>query len=294
MSSEIKLTICCLTYNHELYIDKAITSFLKQKTNFNFEIIIFDDCSLDSTTEIVSNFQASNKDRIRVIYPEENTFSKGKTVFFDLILEAKGEYIAFCEGDDYWVSDKKIQDQVDYLEKNKEINLCFHPSYTLINDQLKDMKYGFYGENTKVLDAKDVIKSSSGFMPMASIIARKNCFIDFFATHPDFFSENLWHSTIQILGSYEAGAGYLPHYYSVYRSMHSGSWSKANQSSIDLRVKNLESFIVRNRYLKSILPKILNYSFDYVLIKRVLSFILKEKYSLKVKLKFLKSIARKF
>ncbi|MBI0425632.1 glycosyltransferase [Psychrobacter sp. NG27] len=288
MSSEIKLTICCLTYNHELYIDKAITSFLKQKTDFDFEIIIFDDCSLDSTTEIVLNFQASNKDRIKVIYPEENTFSKGKTVFFDLILEAKGEYIAFCEGDDYWVSDKKIQDQVNYLEKNKEINLCFHPSYTLINDQLKDMKYGFYGENTKVLDAKDVIKSSSGFMPMASIIARKNCFIDFFATHPDFFSENLWHSTIQILGSYEGGAGYLPYYYSVYRSMHSGSWSKANKDSVSLRIKNFESFLNRNKILRNMLPQKLSPSFYYVFTRKTLRFILKEKISISEKYKVLR------
>ena len=288
MSSEIKLTICCLTYNHELYIDKAITSFLKQKTNFNFEIIIFDDCSLDSTTEIVSNFQASNKDRIRVIYPEENAFSKGKTVFFDLILKAKGEYIAFCEGDDYWVSDKKIQDQVDYLEKNKEINICFHPSYTLINDQLKDMKYGFYGENTKVLDAKNVIKSSSGFMPMASIIARKNCFIDFFATHPDFFSENLWHSTIQILGSYEGGAGYLPYYYSVYRSMHSGSWSKANKDSVSLRIKNFESFLNRNKVLRSMLPQKLSPYFYYVFTRKTLRFMLKEKISISEKYKVLR------
>lgn len=288
MSSEIKLTICCLTYNHELYIDKAITSFLKQKTNFDFEIIIFDDCSLDSTTEIVLDFQASNKDRIRVIYPEQNTFSKGKTVFFDLILEAKGEYIAFCEGDDYWVSDKKIQDQVDYLEKNKEINLCFHPSYTLINDQLKDMKYGFYGENTKVLDAKNVIKSSSGFMPMASIIARKNCFIDFFATHPDFFSENLWHSTIQILGSYEGGAGYLPYYYSVYRSMHSGSWSKANKDSVSLRIKNFESFLNRNKVLRSMLPQRLSPSFYYVFTRKTLRFMLKEKISFSEKYKVLR------
>lgn len=288
MISEIKVTICCLTYNHELYITKAITSFLEQKTDFDFEILIFDDCSLDSTTEIIMKLQSSNKDKIRVIYPKENTFSKGKTVFFDLILGARGEYLAFCEGDDYWVSDKKLQDQVNYLEKNEKVDLCFHPSYTLIDNELKNLKYGFYGETVKILDVKDVIKSSSGFMPMASIMARKNCFTDFFTNHPDFFSENLWHSTIQILGSYKGGAGYLPFYYSVYRSMHSGSWSKAHESSVSLRVKNFESFLVRNRVLRNMLPKNLHFSFDYVLMRKVLRFSLKENISIHEKYNILK------
>lgn len=288
MNSEIKLTICCLTYNHELYIDKAIKSFLKQKTNFNFEIIIFDDCSSDSTRKIISEFKDYNENNIKVIYPLENTFSKGKTAFFDLILEARGEYIAFCEGDDYWLSDKKIQDQVNYLEKNRNIDICFHPSYTLINEELKNLKYGFYGRDVKIIDAKNVIKSSSGFMPMASIVARKSCFLSFFTDDPSFYSENLWHSTIQILGSQAGGAGYLPFYYSVYRSMHSGSWSKANQKSVHLRVKNFESFLIRNRMLRNTISKKLLPYFYYALLRRTLSFVFKEKVSTSKKIKVLR------
>ncbi|WP_227680722.1 glycosyltransferase [Psychrobacter proteolyticus] len=281
--------MCCLTYNHELYIEEAISSFINQKTNFKFEVIIFDDCSTDSTTQIVNKFKLQYPDLIKVILPQENTFSKGKTVFFDLILEAKGKYIAFCEGDDYWISDKKLQEQVDYLERNRNVNICFHPSYTLINNQLKDLRYGFYGEKFETLDAKSVIKSSSGFMPMASIMARKDCFTDFFTSHPDFFSENLWHSTIQILGSYKGGAGYLPYYYSVYRSMHSGSWSEAYQKSTDHRVKNFESFLTRNRTQRKNLPPDLTLYFYYALTRKTLSFILKEKISIQEKYKLLKN-----
>lgn len=288
MDSRIKVTICCLTYNHELYIRDAINSFLKQKANFNFEILIFDDCSQDTTRDIISDFQLDNPGVIRVLFPEENTFSKGRTVFYDLIIEANGEYIAFCEGDDYWISDCKLQDQVSYLESNSNVDLCFHPSYNLLNNEVVDSKYGYYGNEVKVLDSKSIIKSSSGYMPMAAIVARRKVFINFFDKSPDFFSHNLWHTTIQILGSINGGAGYLPNYSAIYRTMHLGSWSLNNNLSIESKVKNIESFLVRNRRLKIILSNKNASSFNYAFLKHIVSFVLKEKVSLLIKLRMLK------
>lgn len=290
MESPIEVSVCCLTYNHQDYIEEAINSFIKQKTDFKFEIIIFDDCSTDSTTQIVNNFKLQFPDLIKVIIPNNNTFSQGKTSFYDLILAAKGKYIACCEGDDYWVSENKLQDQFEYLENTPSVDLCFHPSYTLIDNQITDSKYGYYGNQSTVISAQKVVRSSSGFIPMASIMLRSNEFKKLFYSHPDFFSKNLWHSTIQIIGAVRGGAGYLPQYYSVYRFMHPGSWSRNNSQKIQMRIKNFKSFIYRNRKLKKILSSSpINY-FDYPFIRRTLSFTLKEKVSYKEKLKILKSV----
>lgn len=290
IDNEVKITICCLTYNHELYIKEAISSFIKQEIKFNFEILIFDDCSTDSTREIIENFQQCYPNLIRTLYPKENLFSKGRTTFYDLILEAKGEYIAFCEGDDYWCSVKKLQMQFNFLEENKGINLCFHPCYTLINNKLLDLKYGYKGDLEKFIDAKEVIKSSSGYIPMPSMMGRKNFYINIFNTNPDFFSNNLWHSTIQILGASTGEVGYLPQYSAVYRSMHEGSWSLNQKKSVESRMRNFESFVYRNRFLKNILPMKLGKYFDYILIKKILSFLIKEDLSILKKIKILKSI----
>lgn len=287
MESQTVVSICCLTYNHELYIEEAINSFLNQKTSFKFEIIIFDDCSTDSTTQIVNKFKLQYPDLIKIILPQENTFSKGKTSFYDLIRASKGKYVACCEGDDYWISEDKLQAQVDFLENNTGISICFHPSYTLINNEIIDSQYGYYGNKPSIIPAKRVVKSSSGFIPMPSIMIRSNEFRNLFNTYPDFFEKNLWHSTIQIIGASYGGAGYLPEYFSVYRSMHPGSWSRKNEKNIHMRINNFKSFVHRNRKLKEILSSGLNSSFNYALTRRTLSFTLKENIGYKEKLKIL-------
>lgn len=289
MGLPIEVSVCCLTYNHENYIEEAVNSFLMQKTNFRFEIIIFDDCSTDSTTKIINTIKSENPELITIIRPKKNTFSQGKTSFYDLVLASKGKYIACCEGDDYWISENKLQDQFNFLEKHNNISICFHPSYTSVDNQVTDLKYGYYGNQSTIISAKRVVRSSSGFIPMASIMIRTNKFQNLFKKHPDFFSKNLWHSTIQIIGSSDGGAGYIPSYYSVYRFMHPGSWSKNNANNAQLRINNFKSFVTRNRALKRLLPRNLAGAFNYALTRRTLSFILKEELSYKEKFKILKS-----
>lgn len=289
MELPIEVSICCLTYNHEKYIEEAVNSFLMQKTSFRFEIIIFDDCSTDSTTEIINRIKSKNPELIKIIRPQQNTFSQGKTSFYDLILASKGKYIACCEGDDYWVSENKLQDQFDFLENNPNIDVCFHPSYTLIGKDILDYKYGYNGNKPSIIPTKEVIKSSSGYIPMPSMMIRSSEFKKIFHSYPDFFSTNLWHSTIQIIGSIRGGAGYIPDYYSVYRSMHPGSWSKSNAENTQIRVKNFKSFVYRNRKLKNIVSNSVVNWFDYPLIRRTLSFTIKEKLDYKEKVRILKS-----
>ena len=117
------LSICCITFNHKNYINKTIEGFLLQKTNFKIEIIIHDDASTDGTSGIVREF--ANKDsRIIPILRKTNIKSSGVPVFPITYQKAKGNYIALCEGDDYWTDPLKLQKQVDFLEKHKDYSLC--------------------------------------------------------------------------------------------------------------------------------------------------------------------------
>ncbi len=76
MSETIKVTVCAITYNHEKYIRKALESFVSQKTNFKYEVIIHDDASTDSTPEIIKEFEKKYPDIIKPIYQKENQYSK--------------------------------------------------------------------------------------------------------------------------------------------------------------------------------------------------------------------------
>lgn len=132
------VSICCITYNHAPFIRKCLEGFLMQKAPSCVpkdakmsdwcEILIHDDCSTDGTTEIVKEYAAKYPDLIFPLYEEENQYSKGKAGKIDLYNyeRAKGKYIAYCEGDDYWTEPLKLQRQVDFLESHPDYSVTFH------------------------------------------------------------------------------------------------------------------------------------------------------------------------
>ena len=125
--NDVAVSICCLVYNHVDYIRDAMDSFLSQKTNFAYEIVIHDDASTDGTVEILKEYEDRYPDIVRVVYEDENQFSKwGKLTTAIFIPLARGEYMAFCEGDDFWIDDSKLQRQFDYLEAHPNYSMCFH------------------------------------------------------------------------------------------------------------------------------------------------------------------------
>ncbi len=117
------VSIVCITYNHEKYIRQCLDGILSQRTTFPFEIIVSDDCSTDSTREIIEEYLQTNEGRlIRDVSPENNL---GVIRNWRHVHEnANGKYIAYCEGDDYWISPDKLQKQVDFLETHPDCGLC--------------------------------------------------------------------------------------------------------------------------------------------------------------------------
>ncbi|UOE51691.1 glycosyltransferase family 2 protein [Mucilaginibacter sp. SMC90] len=133
---EITVSICCITYNHEKFIAEAIRSFLMQKTNFKFDIIIGDDCSTDKTQSIVKFYSETYPGKIKLIVPPTNLGMHKNLI--NCIKYCTGKYIALCEGDDYWTNEYKLQKQVDFLENNPEYVICCH-YHKLINASSKTL-----------------------------------------------------------------------------------------------------------------------------------------------------------
>lgn len=118
------LTVCLITYNHEKFVAQAIESILMQETNFQWKLVIADDCSTDSTRKIVSKYKEKFSEKIHLIYQETNLGPAQN--FIDLITYPVSKYIAYLEGDDYWTDPYKLQKQVDFLETNPEFAMTFH------------------------------------------------------------------------------------------------------------------------------------------------------------------------
>lgn len=114
----MKVSVCITTFNLEKYLSKTLESVLSQKTNFDFEILIGDDASSDSTPKILKEYEAKYPNKIKLVFHKKNIGVNRND--YSLISMAQGEYIAWCDGDDYWIDDNKLQEQADILDKNPE------------------------------------------------------------------------------------------------------------------------------------------------------------------------------
>jgi glycosyltransferase involved in cell wall biosynthesis len=130
-----KVSICCITYNHEQFISQALDSFLMQETDFPYEIVIGDDCSTDNTPRIIEQYRQKYPDIIRVLERKKNL---GSEINFVKTIEAcHGEYVALCDGDDYWIAPNKLAKQSSFLDSNGAFNFCCHRSlyYDMNSDE---------------------------------------------------------------------------------------------------------------------------------------------------------------
>lgn len=124
--NRMKVSVLMITYNHEKFIAQAIDSILMQQVNFDYEIVIGEDCSTDGTRAIVIQYQKEYPDKIRLLLPEENLGMHKN--FVQTFRACQGEYIALLEGDDYWTSPRKLQKQVDFFRLSS--GMCYFLSYS--------------------------------------------------------------------------------------------------------------------------------------------------------------------
>ena len=124
MKNNVKVQVICVTYNQKDYIKEALDSFLMQKTNFKFEVLVGDDCSTDGTSDIVAKYAEKYPEIIKHIRRPKNLGAL--TNFMDLCEQITAPYVAFCDGDDYWTDENKLQKQFDFMEANEDVNICAH------------------------------------------------------------------------------------------------------------------------------------------------------------------------
>ncbi len=236
--NEIKVSIVCNAYNHEAYIRSALEGFVKQKTNFSFEVLIHDDASTDKTADIIREFEKKYPEIIKPIYQTENQYSKKDGSLGRIqIGRVKGKYIALCEGDDYWTDPLKLQKQYDALEANPQIDICATAAKTEKNGQIVgEISPAF--EN-KIFSAKEVILGGGGFVATASLMYRAT----FRKNPPPFLQLLSLDYSLQIAGALRGGMIYLAEPTCVYRLTTPGSWTVRMRNAPHDKCKHTEKVI---------------------------------------------------
>lgn len=248
MDKSIKVTIICITYNHQDYIEDALKGFLMQKTNFKYEIIVHDDASTDKTAEIIKKYEKKYPEMIRPIYQKENQYSKRVSIMKEYIFpKVKGKYIATCEGDDYWIDPLKLQKQVDYMEQHPECSACYGSTKIVdakTNEILGDIKIK---EDSTYLNMEECVlkylPQTSTFLAKTSVMLQKP---DFMYKTPVGDVMNL--NWVAINGK----VYYFSDYFSYYRSEVPGSWTmrmeKDEKMKNEHRVQMKKAFIQLDEY----------------------------------------------
>jgi glycosyltransferase involved in cell wall biosynthesis len=137
MSSPL-VSVLMITYNQEEFIRTAIDSVLMQKTNFQFELVIGEDFSTDSTRDICKEYAVNYPNIVKLLLNEKNI---GMVLnFIRTLLSCKGDYIAICEGDDYWIDQFKLQKQVNFLIDNSDYGMVQTNKKVLVNGILFEDK----------------------------------------------------------------------------------------------------------------------------------------------------------
>ena len=176
-----KVSVLCAAYNHEEYLRQTLDSFLNQKTDFPFEVLVNDDASTDSTGDIIREYAARYPEIIRPFYQKENLYSRRINLYDVVFFPAcRGEYIAVCEGDDYWNDPEKLQLQVNWLDAHPEYSACVHNSIGRFTDQPDKVLFAQDGDRD--IPFEQVVQGMSHAYHTSSILARR----EFILNPPDY------------------------------------------------------------------------------------------------------------
>lgn len=245
-NNENLVSIQCTVFNQKDHIKKCLDGFVMQKTNFKFEVIVYDDCSTDGTRDIIEEYSNRYPETIKTIFPEHNIAkSEGFYKINQLVYnQMNGKYIAFCEGDDYWTDENKLQIQVDYLENHPELVGCFHKSVrkNIVNPEVKDIYFpqAVLKNVKEVYTNKDIQKKY--FIETCSVMYRFDKYKeDFISTYP----QKIVNGDTYMLNyfSLHGNIGYIDRLMSVKTINNSGIWNSQNQSTDEKNMKYAEEIV---------------------------------------------------
>ena len=252
-----ELTVLTMAYNHEKFIAECMESVLAQKTSFPVRHLVLDHCSEDGTAAIIAEY-AKNYPSIQPVMVSKRIPCENVSGLF---VRCHSKYVALCDGDDYFTEPTKLQKQVNMLEANSGLSLCFHPVAAVFEDGRPPVIFpplSMLPKRTKMeFYLADLMNGN--FIQTNSVVYRWR----FRDGLPDWFRPDLcpgdlyWHMLHAEIGK----IGFIPEVMSVYRRHANALYAKTFISSMELRRDHGMAELIayhaynehfKNRYFRSI------------------------------------------
>jgi glycosyltransferase involved in cell wall biosynthesis len=215
----IKVSVTILTYNQKNFIGKAIESALSQQTNFDFEILVGDDCSTDGAQEVIQAYQNQYPDKIKAVLHPKNLGQNGLFNTIETLKLAQGTYIAPMDGDDYWTNNQKLQRQVDFMEAHPDFSACFHNALITYEDGSPAHELNAPDQKT-VVTVEDLVGEDEIWFMATSAVMFKNGVMHY----PDWFLKSTSGDIPRyVILAKKGPIGYVPGVMSVYRKNRGGA-----------------------------------------------------------------------
>lgn len=264
MTLNPKLSVIMITYKHEKFIEQAINSILEQITDFEFELIIANDNSPDKTHDVVTGIIKRHPKGALIKYFKNEENLGANSNYIKAYNSGSGEFIAVCEGDDYWNDPFKLQKQVDFLEKNLEYVLSYHSAISIdVNGKILD---GIPNANPPIEFSREALMKGNQPLPLTLCYRRLN-FLPVEIediTNGDTF-------LISVLGTKGKGR-YVEVAPACYRVHQGGIWSMTS-SIKKLESKIISYLVIRNYHISNHNPEVADY-YDYKIKKAYKSILL--------------------
>ncbi len=214
------VSVCLITYNHEPFIRQAIEGVLHQTTEYKYELIIADDYSKDHTRDIIKGYADKYPDIIKLILQERNVGAARNWI--DLISAPKSKYIAYFEGDDYWVAPDKLQNQIQYLEQHSDYIACCGNAVYIKNGMEQEKVRNW--PNERDISTKDFLFGND--VMTGTIFFRNQFSLEFFNLLKNaFVGDWILFYCLSKKGKFY----YTPEVLTAYRIHSEGAWNKLNR-----------------------------------------------------------------
>lgn len=242
MAQSPELSIVMIAYNMERFIEQAIDSVLMQEVDFDYELVIGEDCSTDRTREIVKRYADRHPGVIRAVFRESNLGMNRN--FMETLGEARGRFIALLDSDDYWTTPHKLQRQVDFLRSRPDLSIVFHNALVVYEDGTQP--HAFHMAQPHHLISHHIPKPVSTIADLAGGNFMQTCSVMFRAGLYDELPE--WYLEmptfdwpLHLLNSEHGDIGYIDDVMGAYRVHAAGFWSM--NMALYRKVEDVESMI---------------------------------------------------
>jgi len=282
-----KVIVICSTYNHSNYICDTLNGFSSQNTLFPYTCFVIDDSSTDGEQDVIRNWlnvecnmdtaiNLSTEQCDLVISQHKTNINCQFIVSFNKInmndepskyhiafpWAQKSEYVALCEGDDYWIDSMKLQVQTDILESHPDIDMCAHSYYEQHAISGKFVRKKYYSKIDCVIPLRTAILEEGDLLATGSILYRTKLEYNL-----PLFRERMYYDyTLYIHGALRGGIYYIHRYMSVYRRAVPNSWSEKLAHSEQMH----KEFILNRNSMLDILDKEFNNKYHSIVQERKL------------------------